>query len=164
MFGFTYWANSSTLILWNSGKLVKVFLKPLVTVLAKLSKSGLPAGGTIKFSPNFTSLTATLNAAFGAVVVVAASQSSSETDEPKVGKTNRRRVSHVSWILTGSARSYAHSVVWKRRHRFVLLYFLVDRIVRTSFDNKRQIQALIVRKHHILYKNKYSKIFRYPHA
>jgi len=53
-------------------------LKPLVTVLARASKSGLPAGGTTKFSPNFTNLMATLYAAFGAVVVVANSQSSSE--------------------------------------------------------------------------------------
>lgn len=43
-----------------------------------MSKSGLPAGGTTKFSPNFTSLMAMLNAAFGDVVVVTDSQSSSE--------------------------------------------------------------------------------------
>lgn len=68
-----------------------------MTVLAKLSKSGLPAGGTMKFSPNFTSLTATLNAAFGAVVVVAASQSSSEKriNEKSVKRKTMRHTPRV---------------------------------------------------------------------
>lgn len=47
-------------------------------MLAKASKSALPAGGTTKCSPNLTNLTATLKAALGAVVVVSDSQSSSE--------------------------------------------------------------------------------------